>query len=209
MSQDRERGQCGVAIENQDAFDVWRRLKPDTEFAVKALGSALADPHASPAEILDAYLFAKRALAQSMQPLLRAQLPATCTEFYEVRARIQDEMHSKFSDVVPEQYLKVPYGTKANEELFAVLHQELGLPVDSALLRTINADDVHTERRIRELRELGLDVTTTMVNGRHHYVLDSLNIDSAKIRELVVKAIGKSKGLTRKEKEELIAQLPE
>ncbi|MGX1474988.1 UNVERIFIED_CONTAM: hypothetical protein RKD50_003796 [Streptomyces canus] len=196
-----------MAIENQDAFEVWRRLKPDTEFAVKALGSALGDPDGSPAEILDAYLFAKRSLAQSMQSLLRSQLPAFCTEFHEVRTRVRDQMHSRFSGAVPEQYLKVPYGTKANEELFAVLVQEIGSPVDNARLRTINADDVHTERRIRELRELGLDITSTTVNGRRHYTLGSLELDSTKIRELVAKAIGKSNGLSNREKGEMIARL--
>lgn len=196
-----------MAIENQSAFEVWRRLKPDTEFAVKALSSALEEPDESSAAILDAYLFAKRALAQSMQSLLRSQLPDSCIEFYELRARIQHEMHSRYSEHVPEQYLKVPYGTKANEELFAVLHQELGSPVDNARLRTINADDVHTERRIRELRELGLDITSTTVNGRQHYTLGSLELDGAKIRELVVKAIGKSKVLSKEEKDEMNARL--
>ncbi|WP_328831191.1 hypothetical protein OHT77_28050 [Streptomyces sp. NBC_00252] len=197
-----------MAIENQGAFEVWQRLKPDTEFAVNALSSALKEPDESPAAILDAYLFAKHALAQSMQSLLRSQLPASCVEFHELRARIQLEMHSRFSGHVPEQYLKVPYGTKANEELFAVLHQEIGSPVDNARLRTINADDVHTERRIRELRELGLDITSSTVNGRQHYTLCSLELNSAKIRELVVKAIGKTKLLSKEQKDQMIVRLP-
>ncbi|OPG04678.1 hypothetical protein B1R27_24315 [Streptomyces sp. GKU 895] len=198
-----------MAIEgqNQDALEAWRLLKPNTEFAVKELSLALENPDESPAALLETYLFAKRALAQSMQMLLRSQLPDSCVEFYELRARIQDEMHSRFSEHVPEQYLKVPYGTKANEELFAVLHRGLGSPVDNALLRAINADDVHTERRIRELRELGLDITSTTVNGRQHYTLGSLELDGSRIRELVVKAIGKSKVLSEKEKDEMSARL--
>ncbi|MCX4558305.1 hypothetical protein OHA02_19140 [Streptomyces phaeochromogenes] len=197
-----------MAIENQGAFEAWGRLKPDTEFAVKALSSALEEPDASPEAILDAYLFAKRALAQSMASLLQSQLPPTCAEFHELRARIQNEMQSRFSEHVPERYLKVPYGTKANERLFAVLHQDIGSPVDNGRLRTINADDIHTERRIRELRELGLDITTTSVDGRRHYILESLELDSTKIRELVVKMIGKTKALSKEEKKEIIARLP-
>lgn len=196
-----------MAIENQDAFEAWRRLKPDTEFAIKALRSALQEPDGSPSAILDTYLFAKRALAQSMQSLLRSQLPASCAEFHDLRARIHDELQARFSGLVPDQYLKVPYGTKANEELFAVLHREIGSPVDNARLRTINADDIHTERRIRELRELGLDITSSAVDGRRHYTLGSLGLDGTKLRELVVKAIGKSKALSKKEKDEMIARL--
>jgi hypothetical protein len=198
-----------VAVEDQGAFEVWQRLKPDTEFAVRELRSALEEPDESPAAVLEAYLFAKRALAQSMQSLLRSQLSAASrAAFHELRARIQDELHSRFSGRVPDQYLKVPYGTKANEELFAVLHQEIGSPVDSARLRTINADDIHTERRIRELRELGLDVTSTKVTGNQYYILGSLELDSTRIRDLVVKAIRKSKTLSKSEKDEMVARLP-
>ncbi|AWK09570.1 hypothetical protein DDQ41_12305 [Streptomyces spongiicola] len=198
-----------MAIEDQSAFEVWQRLKPDTQFAVKELSSTLEEPNESPAAVLDAYLFAKRALAQSMQFLLRSQLPAASrAAFHEVRARIQDELHSRFSGRVPDQFLRVPYGTTANEELFAVLHQEIGSPVDSARLRTVNADDIHTERRIRELRELGLDVTSAKVNGHQYYILDSLELDSARIRDLVVKAIRNSKALSKPQKDELVARLP-
>jgi hypothetical protein len=197
-----------VAIEDHGAFEVWQRLKPDTEFAVSELRAALEDPEMTPAATLDAYLFAKRALAESMQSLMRSQLPASSrAAFQEIRTRIQDELHSRFAGRVPDRYLRVPYGTKANEELFAVLHQEIGSPVDSARLRTINADDIHTERRIRELRELGLDVIPSKVNGNQYYVLGSLDLDSDRIRELPVKAIRNTKSLSKAEKEDLIARI--
>lgn len=182
-----------MAVENQGAFEAWQRQKHGSEFAVKALAEALADPGESPAGVLDAYLFAKKALAQSMQSLLRSQLPVSCPEFHALRERIRDEMVSRFSGKVPGQFLKVPYGSKANEELFAVLHQDLGSPVDNARLRTVNGDDTHTERRIRELRELGLDIAATPLNGTQHYTLRSLDFDSAHVRELVAKSVRKSK----------------
>ncbi|MEU6488481.1 hypothetical protein [Streptomyces sp. NPDC046887] len=195
--------------DNREDFEKWLRLKPDSEFSVRALGSALEDSAESPAAILDAYLFAKRALAESMQSLLRSQLPRASREaFHELRARIKEQLHSRFSGQVPEQYLAVPYGTRANEELFALLHHDMGSPVDSARLRAVNADDVHTERRIRELRELGLDISPSKVNGHQHYTLGSLGIDRSRVRELVVKTISKSKSLSTEEKAAMIARLP-
>lgn len=182
-----------MAVENQSAFEAWQRQKPGSEFAVRALAEALANPGESPAAVLDAYLFAKKALAQSMQSLLRSQLPVSCAEFHALRERIQEEMLSRFSDRVPEQFLKVPYGSETNEELFAVLYQDIGSPVDNARLRTVNGDDTHTERRIRELRELGLDIAAAPLNGTQHYTLRSLDIDSERVRELVAKAVRKSK----------------
>lgn len=181
-----------MAVENQSAFEAWQRLKPDTEFAVGALAAALADPDESPAAVLDAYLFAKHALAQSMQPLLRSQIPTFCAEFHALRERMQHDLNTRFSEWVPEQFLKVPYGSKTNEELFALLYQEIGSPVDNARLRTVNGDDTHTERRIRELRELGLDIAATTLNGTQHYTLRSLEFDSDRLRDLVAKTVRKS-----------------
>jgi hypothetical protein len=196
-----------MAIENQEEFKAWQLLRPDTMFAVRALSSALEDAEGSPDDILDAYLFAKRALAHSMQSLMRSQLPPSDKKFHDVRARIQEEMNSRFGGVVPNRYLRVPYGTKANAKLFAVLYQKLGHPVDIARLRAVNGDDVHTERRIRELRELGLDVTATTFNGRQHYTLASLEIDGTRLREIVVKAVKRSKGVGDKEKKEILRHL--
>lgn len=198
-----------MAIEDQGAFEKWQQRKPDAEFAAGALSTALGEPEGDPAAVLDAYLFAKRTLAQSMQFLLRSQLPeASRAAFHDVQARIREELHSRFSDRVPEQYLRVPYATTANEELFAVLHHAMGSPVSADRLRTANADDVHTERRIRELRELGLDISVETVDGDRCYVLGSLNLDGARMRELVLKAIRKSRALSDTEQEEMIAQLP-
>ncbi|MFE9772958.1 hypothetical protein ACFYOV_14980 [Streptomyces sp. NPDC005931] len=196
-----------MAVENGEAFQAWQRLKPNTEFAVRALSSALEDPQASPDDILDAYLFAKRTLAHSMQSLIRSQLPSSGEKFHEVRERIREEMLARFGRAVPEKYLNVPYGTKANEELFAVLHQSLGQPVDIARLRTINGDDVHTERRIRELRELGLDITAITVNGRRHYTLTSLELDGERIHTLVFQGVSRAKGLGHEEKQEILSRL--
>lgn len=197
-----------MAKENIDTFEEWEKLKPATVFAVDELASALADQGKSPAAIIDAYLFAKRSLARSMQELLRSQLPDSSREaFHRLREDVESELKLHFSGKVPDQYLKPLYGTKANEELFAVLHSEIGCHIDIARLRTVNGDDVHTERRIRELRELGLEITATSVNGNQHYMLHSLDLDSSKFGDLVEKSIKKSTSLSKREKEELIKRI--
>ncbi|MFF0149140.1 hypothetical protein [Amycolatopsis sulphurea] len=194
--------------ENVETFEEWRRLKPSTAFAVDALRSSLAGQDTSPASIIDAYLFAKRTLARSMQELLRAQLPdSSRAAFRRLRKNVETELKSRFSDRVPDQYLNPLYGTKANEELFAVLHAEIGCHIDIARLRTVNGDDVHTERRIRELRELGLKITATSVNGNQHYMLHSLDLDSSKFGNLVEKSINRSTSLSKEKKEELIKRI--
>lgn len=196
-----------MPVENEHQFEAWNRLKPGTAYAVKALGSVLEETDGSPDALLDAYLFAKRSLAQSMKALLLAQLPPSCNEFHELRTRIQECMTSRYGNRIPGRFLRVPYGSEVHERLFAILFQRLGNPVDSARLRLVTRDGVHTERRARELRELGLDIATSEVDGIQYYALVSLDLDSTKIPGLVAKVIRKSNGITATQKDDLIVKL--
>ncbi|MFJ9742771.1 hypothetical protein [Streptomyces sp. NPDC101166] len=181
-------------------------LKPTSAYAVRELSAAFAKDDASPDDIIDAYLFAKRHLAQSIQALILSQLPAACPEFTQLRDRIQGEMKNRYADKIPEQFLKVPYGSKTHELLFMILLRSIGKPVGSDRLRLANRDNVHTERRTRELRELGFNITTSEVDGTQAYTLLGLDIDYAKVPELIAKEIKKS-SLPGGEKERLVASL--
>ncbi|MFE2315506.1 hypothetical protein ACFXC8_20485 [Streptomyces sp. NPDC059441] len=198
-----------MPAENEEQFEAWRSLKPTSAYAVRELRSAFEGEEASPGDLIDAYLFAKRHLAQSMQALLLSQLPSACPEFTELRARIQTEMNNCYADGVPSQFLKVPYGSKVHELLFMILLRNLGKPVDSARLRLATRDNTHTERRARELRELGFNIAPSEVDGSQHYTLVDLEIDWTKVPELIVKEIKKSKSLTEAEKRSLIDRLVE
>ncbi|NBE53315.1 hypothetical protein [Streptomyces boluensis] len=198
-----------MPAENDEQFESWKALKPGSAYAVKELRDVFEADDASPEELIDTYLFAKRSLARSMQALLLSQLPAECDEFREVCERIREEMVNRYADRIPERFLKVPYGSQAHELLFAILMRSVGKPVDSALLRVSTSDNVHTERRTRELRELGLSIATSEVDGNQFYTLVDLEVDSAVIPSLVAKVIGKSTALTSAHKRDLIAKLPE
>ena len=196
-----------MPIENNEQYEAWTRLKPGSVYAVKTLKSVLEETSESPDALLDAYLFAKRSLAHSMRALLLGQLPPQCPDFHRLRSRIQEEMHARYADRIPERFLKVPYGSEVHELLFTVLLQRLGQPVDSALLRVATSDNVHTERRIREIRELGCHITASMSGSNQYYTLASLDLDFTKIADLVGKEIRKSGAITADEKGDLIAKL--
>lgn len=193
---------------NQDD-ETWKKLKPDSAFAVEALRSALSTAEESPESILDAYLYSKQVLAKSMQSLLLAQLRLPCPEFRLVCTELVERMKTRYSRLVPEKYLRVIYSGQAHERLFAVLLHSIGEPVHGERLRCVTGDSIHTERRVRELRELGLDVTWKQINGSQHYTLGSPTLASDEIAALAKKAIGKSSDLSLAEKERFRAAISE
>ncbi|MFJ8627854.1 hypothetical protein ACIRD3_34150 [Kitasatospora sp. NPDC093550] len=188
----------------------WHRLKPDTALAVAGVLDLLkkdgADADAQ--NLLDAYLYAKRLLAESMQALVRTDLPAECDTFRDLRAQLAERMAEEYGERIPERYLTVPYGSRTHEQLFSMLLRRLGQPVSAALLRVVTRDSVHTERRTRELRELGLDIATSHEGGSEVYTLRSLELDTSLIPTIIKNNL-RDKKASEQEKEAVAAVLAE
>lgn len=154
--------------------------------------------------MLDTYLYAKRLLAEAMQAYVRMDLPERCEEFHELRAQLGDEMQRQYGDTIPATYLAVPYGSRVHEELFSLLLHRRGQNVEAALLRVVTADSVHTERRLRELRELGMDIVSHESNDIDYYVLGSLDLNFALI-PAIIRNTAKRKKYVAMSKKDLIA----
>jgi hypothetical protein len=174
------------------AGEEWARLKPDTVIAVKELSRKLET--ATPSrELIDAYLYAKRLLAEAMRAFVSMDLPERCEEFHEGRAEISAEMKRRYAGKVPDAYLAVPYKSRVNELLFCLLHQGIGEEVPGSLLRTVTADSIHTERRIRELRELGFSIVSSESEGIDFYKLESVTPDLSVTPLLIMKVAKRNK----------------
>jgi hypothetical protein len=61
--------------------------------------------------------------------------------------------------------------------LFAYLARHIGEPVTASRLRLLTGDQVHTERRLRELRDLGLPLDSEQYADDDQYVLRSVTPD--------------------------------
>ncbi|NVI87528.1 hypothetical protein [Actinomadura sp. BRA 177] len=184
-------------------MDDWNRLRPDTELAVQALYTQLSSSRSSQ-DLIDSYLYTKRLLAEAMQAFVRIDLVGSNQTFQDLRSQLQKELLDRYKDLLPERYLRVPYGTRVHEELFTLLLQRLGQPVQAAFLRMVTADSVHAERRIRELRELGIDIRTSKENGFDFYILGSLNVDVSFVPSIVGNQIKKNKTLGRAKRKEYL-----
>lgn len=186
--------------------DDWARLKPDTELAVGTLLEQLRS-ETSGQDLLDAYLFAKKLLAESMQAYIRIDLEVPNGTFRDLREKLLGEIRRRYRAHIPDRYLRVPYGSSVHEQLFTLLLQRQGQPVQADLLRIVTADSVHTERRVRELRELGLDIRSSEESGQNLYTLGSLAIDTSFIPSIVRNIVKKDSGLTARDRQSLIGLL--
>jgi hypothetical protein len=127
--------------------------------------------------LLIAYVETRRELAKNFRELARSVLLRASERMNETRAEIATHMRSQFAGVVPDRLLQVRGYATVHALLLEYLASHRGKPVAASRLRVLVGDQVHTERRVRELRDLGFAVTWKRVAGEDQYVLDSTDPD--------------------------------
>ena len=188
----------------QSPEDLWRQLKPDAEHALSNLLSEITG-HSNagqnnPQALFEAYTYAKDITARAIQSRMLMHLPVENQKFRELHAQIQQNMVSRYAETVPGNLLRAPYGGRTYERLFSLLQDNQAEPVPAAMLRIVTGDDVHTERRVRELRELGLDLAWYEMDGINVYELRSLDIDLGMVPAIVRNKVRQSKALNQSAK---------
>lgn len=71
------------------------------------------------------------------------------------RDAVYRRMRELFGGHTPDLYLEVPMYGAAQRKILEYLVLNVGLEVSGSRLRVIAEDQIHTERRLRELRDLG------------------------------------------------------
>ncbi|MFD4695398.1 hypothetical protein [Streptomyces sp. NPDC058463] len=194
----------------QSPDEEWQQLRHSTEHALGILLSEISD-HRDPQSLFEAYTYAKEIAARALQSRMLAHLPAENHIFRALHREIQQEMLSRYQDVVPEVLLRTPYRGKTHEGLFSLLQENLERPVQAAMLRIVTGDNVHTERRARELRELGFDLHWHEEEEISIYELRSLELDFDMIPSIVRNNARRTKSYTKDEKKRILrdAGIPE
>jgi len=166
----------------------WSRQKADVRAALESLLKQIVDD-GSDQGIVDSYLYAKAILADAMESLTKSMFEGSSPAFHKLREELQAEICRRYNGVdIPAKYLKLPYGGAEYERLFALLLNYRGA-VPSSLLRALRGDSVHTERRVRELRELGLNIVTRQEGGQDVYELSNLTLDISLIPVIITNNI--------------------
>ncbi|MEU0564753.1 hypothetical protein ABZ297_05035 [Nonomuraea sp. NPDC005983] len=182
----------------------WKRLRPDLLDAYSTLVEQLKGS-TSHQDLLDAYLAAKRLSAAAYQALLRANIPDQETAWQTVRHTLEYEMEREYGHLLPDWARKIPYNSRTHQELFSLLAERLGQAVPGDYLRVVTADAVHAERRVRELRELGLPVVSAKMAETDTYSLRSVEIDKSYIHSIVTNTVKANRSIPEAEKKHLLS----
>lgn len=125
--------------------------------------------------VMDGYLDHKRTIAAEMQRLALRHLDLEPAPLLEWKSQVEERMPTMLDGletVLGRQYFQVRGFSGVHPLLYAYLMRHAGRPISGSRLRILTGDQVHTERRVRELRSLGLAVGTARSAGEDMYTLD-------------------------------------
>jgi len=181
---------------------MWTKRRVEALDSVQLLQAVLADEAADEARLISAYLDAKRCLATAYATLFEERLGAS-TALSVVIDAVRSQAR-RFTGI-PAGYLDVRGYGKSHRLIFAYLSGRLGCAVSSNELRILTGDAVHTERRARDLRHLGLELEARPLSGTSSYKLISAqpNLISG-ARYHVKRNISKDKSLRHADRQRLI-----
>lgn len=155
--------------------------------------------------LLDAYLELKRVLAREFREIATIALLNDSPLLQETKLMVQDAITRRYEGRLPGKYLTVKGFDGVHPELLEYLALHAGNPVSSSRLRMLTGDQVHTERRVRDLRDLGFEILAKRAAGEDHYLLTNTrpNTEDA-ARRMVRTKILKDDNLDNTQRQELL-----
>jgi len=184
----------------------WHSLRRDSLSRLHTLESLLDDPEMDPHDGLAAYLDAKASLAAAFMVLLRERLSEGPEVFASVCRQVSDQLRVAYSGLLPDRYLGVLGFGAVHVNLYCYLARRVEHAVPVSVLRVLTGDAIHTERRVRDLRDLGLDVRATRDGGTDAYILMNASPDVHEgARRLAVRNVRGDRQLSATDRERLLA----
>lgn len=124
--------------------------------------------------------------------------PADLREPDSLLDHTRNQVAARMKELFPgeaDALLKIPRYGWAQRVILELLAQNVGRPVPATRIRTLLNEQVHAERRMRELRELGFEIAPHQQKGKTHYQLAGLDPDLDKAAQYFLKRNKKKKGL--------------
>ena len=125
--------------------------------------------------LLDQYADMRHRLSHGISAISMERLPDAAQTMQQALTRIEQRLWQLCDSKVPLKKLKISGFTGVHSYLLEFLVLRVGKTVAGEQLRFLTADQTHTERRVRELREIGYDVLATRRAGRDSYILRDAN----------------------------------
>lgn len=126
---------------------------------------------------LERYVSFKRTMARLFRDFAEAKLQTGAPVIDKIYDQIRNALQAFNDGKVPEKYLVVSPFNRTHTILLEYLARYVGTPVSGSKLRVLTGDQIHTERRLRELRDLGLHITSARVANDDQYILHSLELN--------------------------------
>lgn len=183
----------------------WARSRATALDAISELEVLLQDDSADDRRLITAYLEAKQSLATAFEAFaVEKYLDPKVLEA--AKKSIEIAMRSTYPEL-PSKYLRVRGFGKSHARLLAYLCRSTGSEVSGAELRMLTGDAVHTERRARELRDLGFDLEARHTGGADVYILRSeMPNTSEGAAKQAARNIREDRATSKQEKEKLLTR---
>ena len=159
------------------------------------------------AAVVEAYLATRRILSEELRELGTEALIGKPTALAETVRDVEETMSERYSGRVPERLLRVRGYRGIHTVLLEYLVRHANVAVSGAMLRLLAGDQVHTERRLRELRDLGYELRADKTSGEDTYTLNPAPDLEYASRFQMRKNIDQDRRLTDPEKAGLISEL--
>jgi len=183
-----------------------RKVRETLDYFAELVKSQANMPELEFERLLDGYFETRRSLAQQFSLLSHEFLLKGDTILASTLSRVEARMGELFGGRIPERYLVIGGYKRIHPILVEYLSQHVGEPVRSSKLRVLTGDQTHTERRVRDLRDLGFDVEWKKTSGEDQYELRHLQPDLDKAARLHVRRnIVKDKKLDQRQRGEFLA----
>src|SRR6202041_429082 len=150
-----------------------RKSLENLELFTELVRSQIDRPEVEFERLLDGYLELRRSLSKQFCLVAQYYLLRGDSLLETARKRIEERMTAVFGASIPKKYLAVHGYKSVQPILLQYLAQQVGNPVRSSKLRILTADQIHTERRVRDLRDLGFQVEWKKVSDDDQYILKS------------------------------------
>jgi hypothetical protein len=152
-------------------FEGRQRLEAEARY----FSDFLADTHGSAdvEPLIDRYLDFRALCADALRRITDDYLQREVWALDAVLERLENEMRAQIAGAIPLDVVVLPRYGRTHRKLFEYLWLHRGRGVAASRLRVLTGDQVHTERRVRELRDVGLRIEAVRRSGENVYELTS------------------------------------
>jgi hypothetical protein len=123
--------------------------------------------------LLDGYLDAKSVLAEAFRQMMVERIEPRMGALTGIAEGLNEYAAARYGSELPREYLAERRPGSTHRLLYAYLSLFPGTPVNAQVIRVLTGDAVHTERRLRELRDWGVVVEARDAAAGDCYVLDA------------------------------------